>query len=865
MQTKKRKLIPILLITLCTLGITAFPFNTQLAASEPLSITGITAQNYSDGIVYYKNGVLVGGLNFFDVLDNRTGGNKQYCVNYVTNQPTGNERYEVHKLTAPTITAPNNIALTVRQFTYLLHKYQQRKDPVTQAALAYLAHQNYETVAPADHYGVNTTSPSDTAKWLANLVQQVSPEVQQLAINLVNEAKLRATHTITPGIIHTTNQRHGTIQGIGALNQNNDFIAGKTVSITLTGPAVFTESKSKTWQGTTLDKGLNLAWEATGNGNVQARITFSVEKGSLELWDPVETVQSVVTLGANIQEDTALSDSLTWEVVYDFQPKGISAAQKIAQAGTFTDTLTVFADPAYGKGEWLKDGENFIPVKFTASAYHLGEEIPTPSQEVPSNARLLDTIEVTATGPSDIVATFTDLPPGFTTVVWEMQKNKQGKYKEYVRQNWQDQFALLAETTLQPTEFQIDSTLQIRDTKSGTYLVDDLFISGLPNNHPNFAGNSRFSADSSVIFQELWFFPYPLEVKEENLAQAEKIGNTLQIPARNGHYPNLGSQTFKIRYDQHDQAIPGTYVFITHFPGDERVKPLRTAVTDTHEQYVITPAPALHTTLLFDAEKTAPSYGTQTLTDKVCYTNLQTQKTYRLHGELFNPDTQESWNIQGETIFTPTTPNGCTTVNFSVDATKLAGKTVVAVETLFLENKKVAEHHDLTDLNQTLNFLPQPNLVTSAYEEKDGDKILTPTTQVNVIDKVCETTGQLRTDTTYTIITDAVLKRNGESVLPQKVTSYFAPRAANDCAEVKISFNAEKLAGEEVVLFETVMHKDNVVTIHHDLNEKMQTVKFTELPPPPTLAKTGAILSGLLGITLGLTGLGLALRKYTKP
>ncbi|MCI5825908.1 MAG: VaFE repeat-containing surface-anchored protein, partial [Arcanobacterium sp.] len=73
--------------------------------------------------------------------------------------------------------------------------------------------------------------------------------------------------------------------------------------------------------------------------------------------------------------------------------------------------------------------------------------------------------------------------------------------------------------------------------------------------------------------------------------------------------------------------------------------------------------------------------------------------------------------IEGKTVFTPKRANGTATVAFIVDAKLLAGKTVVAFETLTSEGKTVVIHADITDEGQTLKFAP-PGQTTPPVERE---------------------------------------------------------------------------------------------------------------------------------------------------
>ncbi|MCW1061115.1 VaFE repeat-containing surface-anchored protein, partial [Streptococcus anginosus] len=78
--------------------------------------------------------------------------------------------------------------------------------------------------------------------------------------------------------------------------------------------------------------------------------------------------------------------------------------------------------------------------------------------------------------------------------------------------------------------------------------------------------------------------------------------------------------------------LPGTYVVVSDFAGDDRAAPLATSVTDVTEQFTVTREPSLHTTMHHEDTHIAPNTGTVTLVDTVSYQHLITGKEYEVHG-----------------------------------------------------------------------------------------------------------------------------------------------------------------------------------------------------------------------------------------
>ncbi len=553
---------------------------------------------------------------------------------------------------------------------------------------------------------------------------------------------------------------------------------------------------------------------------------------------------------------------------FDFRPMGVSHvadAKVIDKGAVLSDTFDAKADPAYRDGEWTRivpangsfDDGQFVPVTYRASAYYVSPtELPATTDSVPAGAALIESVTVVANGPGELKATLSQptTKSGFVTWVWEVKAEDQpADSAKWIKAGWQDSYGLENETTSVRYPAKIDSTLSIRDTKSGTYLVDDVWVTGLPANHPQFAGGMGFKADAQVIEHEVLFFPHGLAVTEANRAKAEKIGETVTIPARNGFYPSVGDTSWLVKQDAAGKNLPGTYVFVSSFAGDDRVQPLTTSVEDVTEQFTITPTPSIHTTLTYENTHVAPNTDKVELVDTVSYQNLTPGKEYQLEGTLMDKATGEALvdangdKVTSQATFVPETPNGTATVTFVVDGSLFAGKQTVAFEKLTQDGREIAIHADINDENQTVVF---SKLQTTATDKSDGDKTLAPVPNAVITDKVCDIAGTLVPGTEYEI-TAGLMLDNGEPLLdsagkPVTVTRKFIPAAANDCATIDISFDASKLSGKRVVVFETVTQDGRTVSVHHDLEDAEQTVSVgtpPTPPAPPSLIRTGASIT----------------------
>ncbi|WP_159637234.1 SpaA isopeptide-forming pilin-related protein [Erysipelothrix anatis] len=99
-----------------------------------------------------------------------------------------------------------------------------------------------------------------------------------------------------------------------------------------------------------------------------------------------------------------------------------------------------------------------------------------------------------------------------------------------------------------------------------------------------------------------------------------------------------------------------------------------------------------------------------TIVDRVSYTDLWVGKEYSQGGFLMIKETNTPLLINGElvtatTTFTPTTKDGFVDLYFTFDQNALNGQTIVVFETLKRDGIEVVVHHDINDIDQTVENL----------------------------------------------------------------------------------------------------------------------------------------------------------------
>ena len=246
---------------------------------------------------------------------------------------------------------------------------------------------------------------------------------------------------------------------------------------------------------------------------------------------------------------------------------------------------------------------------------------------------------------------------------------------------------------------------------------------------------------------------------------------------------------------------------------------------------VKSPNPSIGTTLTDDKGAKEVEPVQVTLVDKVAYTNLTVGKEYTVTGRLMDKETGKELEpaVMGSTKFTPTAPSGTVDVTFTLDASKLAGKKVVAFEKVSEGEKEVAVHEDINDEGQTIVVkTPNPSIGTTLKDEQ-GAKEVEPK-QVTLIDTVKYT--NLIVGKEYEVTGRLMDKETGKELEPAVTGSTkFTPTDPSGTVDVKFTFDASKLAGKRVVAFEKVSDGEKEVAVHEDINDEDQTVTIKKLNP----------------------------------
>ena len=295
--------------------------------------------------------------------------------------------------------------------------------------------------------------------------------------------------------------------------------------------------------------------------------------------------------------------------------------------------------------------------------------------------------------------------------------------------------------------------------------------------------------------------------------------------------PN-GTVDVLFTFDATELEGTSVVVFETLFQGETEISS-HEDMEDEGQTITFTEQPRIGTTATVDGQHTAEPTGEITIVDVVAYSGLTPGETYKMSGVLMDKATgepllvgEEQAQVTAEVEFTPESADGTVELTYTLDASTLAGTTIVVFETLYSDGVEIAAHTDINDEAQTVEITEpeKPTLGTTATV--DGQHTADPTGEITIVD-VVEFTGLIPGET-YTVSGVLMDKATGEPLLVDgaEVTAEveFTPESADGTVELTYTLDASLFAGTSIVVFETLYQDGVEIAAHADINDEAQTI-----------------------------------------
>ncbi|MFR8126776.1 MAG: VaFE repeat-containing surface-anchored protein [Acutalibacter sp.] len=295
--------------------------------------------------------------------------------------------------------------------------------------------------------------------------------------------------------------------------------------------------------------------------------------------------------------------------------------------------------------------------------------------------------------------------------------------------------------------------------------------------------------------------------------------------------PN-GTVDVLFTFDATELERTSVVVFETLFQGETEISS-HEDMEDEGQTITFTEQPRIGTTATVDGQHTAEPTGEITIVDVVAYSGLTPGETYKMSGVLMDKATgepllvgEEQAQVTAEVEFTPESADGTVELTYTLDASTLAGTTIVVFETLYSDGVQIAAHADINDEKQTVEITEpeKPTLGTTATV--DGQHTADPSGEITIVD-VVEYTGLIPGET-YTVSGVLMDKATGNTLLVDgaEVTAEaeFTPESADGTVELTYTLDASLFAGTSIVVFETLYQDGVEIAAHADINDEAQTV-----------------------------------------
>lgn len=239
--------------------------------------------------------------------------------------------------------------------------------------------------------------------------------------------------------------------------------------------------------------------------------------------------------------------------------------------------------------------------------------------------------------------------------------------------------------------------------------------------------------------------------------------------------------------------------------------------------------------------------------DTVSYVNLIPDQEYTVKGMLMDRSTGKALLVNGEEVtdektFVPGESCGETDMTYVFDASGLEGNELVIFEEMYTGESLIAEHKDLSDRGQTVSI---PYVTTDACDKDTAEKNTLACEDRVILDRISY--KNLLAGKTYEICGEVVIRSEGAEsfedaeTVPSVIVSaqgagditytddkvIFVPSGKENesvSGELTVGFkiDASRLAGEDLVVGETVRYKGIDIAVHRDIEDEGQTDRIPD-------------------------------------
>ena len=232
--------------------------------------------------------------------------------------------------------------------------------------------------------------------------------------------------------------------------------------------------------------------------------------------------------------------------------------------------------------------------------------------------------------------------------------------------------------------------------------------------------------------------------------------------------------------------------------------------------------------------------------DTVRYEGLKSGLEYTVAGKIVLQADTETVLSEAELTFTPDSEDGEVEMSLPVDASVLAGETVVVFEAVYLDGALVAHHEDADAEEQTIYI---PEIGTSAADTANGGPVSLMAEEISITDTVRY--KGLKPGEEYTVKGTLMDAATGETALDAEgnaitAETVFIPESKDGFAEVTFVFKGNFETAKKFVAFEELYYDDILVAIHADIEDDEQTIYI------PKIGTTA--ISPITGDHLGTAG-----------